>query len=201
MIVTAPEAEPTTAGTNDTWMVHDVPGAMLPLQLFIWLNGAVATTLETCNSPVPVFCSVMFLGALVVPTACDGKDRVVGVTDAAGTVPEPLSATTCVGPMFPESSLTFRAPFTASTADGVNVTETVQFDPGVSVAGQSFVSENPSLADRLNPFSGLPPKLAMVMVWVGLVVPTFCENVNVGGEKLIADGRGLGNGIGVAPKT
>jgi hypothetical protein len=81
------------------------------------------------------------------------------------------------------------------------VTETVQVDPGISVSWQSCVSENPPLADSLNPFNGLPPKLAIVMVWTEPVVPTFCENVNVGGNKLIADGRGLGRDIGVAPKT
>ena len=51
------------------------------------------------------------------------------------------------------------------------------------------------------PLSGLPPKLATVIVWVALAVPRFCENVNVGGEKLIAEGRGGGSGMGVAPKT
>jgi hypothetical protein len=201
VIVTVPEAEPTTVGANVTWMVHDAAGAMLPMQLFVWLNGAVATMLVTCSGPVPVLCSVMFLDVLVVPATCDSKDTGVGVTEAPGMVPVPLSATACVEPRFPESSLTFSVPVTEPTAGGVNVTGTVQFDPAGRTAGQLFVSENPPLADRLNPFSGLPPKFVMVIVWVALVVPMFCENVNVGGEKPIAEGRGVGSGAGVAPKT
>jgi hypothetical protein len=201
VMVTVPEAEPTTVGANATWMVQDAAGAMLPMQLFVWLNGAVATMFVTCNGPVPVLCSVMFLTELVVPTTCDEKDNVVGVTEAPGVVPVPLSVTTCVGPRFPESSLTFSAPVTEPTVCGVNVTDTAQLDPADRTAGQSFVSENPPLAERLIPFSGLPPKFVMVMVWGALAAPTFCENVNVGGEKLIAEGCGVGSGTGVAPKT
>ena len=83
----------------------------------------------------------------------------------------------------------------------MNATDAVQLDPPDRAAGQLFVSEKPLLAERVSPFRGLPPKLVMVIVWVALVVPTFCENVNVGGEKLIAEGRGVGSGTGVAPKT
>ena len=125
----------------------------------------------------------------------------MGWGGAADMVPVPLSGTTCVEPKFPESSLTFSAPVTEPAASGVNVTDTVQLDPANRAAGQSFVSEKPSLVEKANPFSGLPPKLVMVMVWAALVVPTSCENVNVGGEKLIAEGRGVGSGTGVAPKT
>jgi hypothetical protein len=199
VIVTVPETEPTTVGVNETWMVHDAPGAMPPLQLFVWLNGAVAAAFKTCKGPVPVLFNVMFRAVLVVPTTCDKKDRVVGVTEAAGAVPVPLRANTCVGPKFPESSLTLRVPVIGPTAGGVNVMETAQFDPGISTDGQLLVSENPPFADRFNPFSGLPPKLEMVMGWAGLVVPMFCENVNVGGVKLIAEGRGLGNDRGTTP--
>jgi hypothetical protein len=49
VIVTLPEAAPTTVGANDTWMVHDAAGAIGPLQLLVWLNGAVATTFERVN--------------------------------------------------------------------------------------------------------------------------------------------------------
>src|SRR5436309_2147354 len=78
---TLPEPEPAAVGANVTWMVHDAAGAMLPLQLFVWLNGAVATMLVTCNGPVPVLCSVMFFAVLVVPATCE-KDNVAGVAAA-----------------------------------------------------------------------------------------------------------------------
>jgi hypothetical protein len=201
VIVIVPDAEPTTVGANVTWMVHDPPGAMLPMQLLVWLNGAVTTTLATANGPVPVLESVMLFAVLLVPTICDEKDTVGGAAVAAGTVPVPLSATTCVGPRFPESSLTFSAPTTSPAACGVNATDTVQLDPADRAAGQLFVCEKPLPASRVSPFSGLPPKLLIVRVWLGLVVPTFWENVNVGGEKPSAEGRGVGSGTGVAPKT
>ena len=201
VIVTLPEAEPAVVGANVTWMVHDAAGAMLPLQLFVWLNGAAVAMLVTCSGPVPVLCSVMFFAGLVVPTACDGKDNAAGVTVAPGVVPVPSSGTACVEPRFPESSVTVNAPVRGPTTCGVNATDTVQLDPADRAAGQSFVSENPPPAERFNPFSGLPPKFAMVMVWGALVVPVFCENVSVGGEKPIAEGRGVGSGMGVAPKT
>jgi hypothetical protein len=35
VIVTLPEAVPTTVGVNDTWMVHDAAGAIGPLQLLL----------------------------------------------------------------------------------------------------------------------------------------------------------------------
>ena len=114
-------------------MVHDVPAAMLPTQLFVCVNGPGSDTFETCSGPVPVLCSVMFLAVLVVPTTCDENERLVGVTEAPGAVPVPFSSTTCVGPRFPESSLTFKAPVVEPTTDGANVTETLQFDPGSSV--------------------------------------------------------------------
>ena len=49
-------------------------------------------------------------------------------------------------------------------------------------------------------FSELPPKLVIVMVCVP-VLPTFCEKSRVAGENPIAEGCGVGNGIGVIPKT
>ncbi len=85
MIVIVPDTEPTTAGANDTWMLHDPPGAMLPPQLLVWLNGAVATTLATAKGPVPALESVMLFAALLVPTICDEKDTVDGAVVAAGT--------------------------------------------------------------------------------------------------------------------
>jgi hypothetical protein len=88
--------------------------------------------------------------------------------------------------------------------DGPNVTDTVQFDPAISWLGQLSVSENPPVPEILNglptKLSGLPPKLAIVMGWEALV-PTFWDTFSVAGEKLMAEGRGVGSGTGVAPKT
>ena len=98
VIVTLPEAAPTTVGANDTWMVHDAPGAIGPLQLLVWLNGAVATTYETCRGPVPLLSTLMVCALLVVWTTCAGKESDVGVIEAPGAVPVPLRITICEDP-------------------------------------------------------------------------------------------------------
>ena len=67
VIVTLPEAAPTTVGVNDTWMVHDAVGAIGPLQLLVWLNGAVATTFVTCSAPVPLLSTVMVFARACCP--------------------------------------------------------------------------------------------------------------------------------------
>lgn len=151
--------------------------------------------------PVPVSFSTTLLPALVVPTTCEEKERDVGVTEAAGAVPTPARVTLCVAPALPESSVTVTTPSTGPGADGVNETLTVQFDPAASWVGQASVSANPPLAEMFDKFSGLPPKFEIVTGCEGLDVPTFWEKVNVAGERLIAEGRGLGKGIGVTPKT
>jgi hypothetical protein len=85
-------------------------------------------------------------------------------------------------------------------ADGVNVTDTVQLLPPCSIAGQLLVCANPLLTATLfAPMRGLPPKFAIVMVCDALPEPTFCEKLKPEGVKLMADGRGLGIGMGTAP--
>lgn len=84
--------------------------------------------------------------------------------------------------------------------DGAKVTATVQFDPTASVAGQLGAAVNPPLAEMLPKFNGVPPKLATVTVCEPLV-PMFWVKFKWDGERLIAEGRGLGKGIGVIPKT
>jgi hypothetical protein len=98
VIVTLPEAVPTTVGANDTWIVHDALGAIGPLQLLVWLNGPVATTFVICSTPVPLLRRVMVFAVLVVPATCAAKDSDVGVIEAPGAVPVPVSITTCEEP-------------------------------------------------------------------------------------------------------
>jgi hypothetical protein len=98
VILTLPEAVPTATGANDTWMVHDALGAIGPLQLLVWLNGPVATTFVTCSTPVPLLRTVMVFAVPVVPTTCAAKESDVGVNEAPGAVPVPVSITTCEEP-------------------------------------------------------------------------------------------------------
>src|SRR5258708_34668266 len=89
VMVTVPGTEPFAVGVNETGMVHDAPGAMLPLQLFVWLNGGRAAIFETCRGPVPVLFSMTFFG-FVVYTTCTENDRAVGVPQASRAVPARL---------------------------------------------------------------------------------------------------------------
>ena len=49
VMVRTPEAEPAATGENTTEMVQEPAGAMLPLQVLVWLNGPVTATLVTCR--------------------------------------------------------------------------------------------------------------------------------------------------------
>jgi hypothetical protein len=99
VIVMLPAAVATTVGgANDTWMVHDAAGAIGPLQLLVWLNGAVATTFKTCSGPFPLLSTVMLRALLVVPTTCAEKESEVGVIEARGEVPVPLRIIICEEP-------------------------------------------------------------------------------------------------------
>ena len=98
VIVTLPDAVPTTVGANDTWMVQDAAGAIRAPQLLVWLNGAVATTFETCSGPVPLLSTVTVRALLVVPTTCAEKESDAGAIEATGAVPVPLRVITCDEP-------------------------------------------------------------------------------------------------------
>ena len=98
VIVRTPEAGPTTIGEKMTAMVHDAAGAMLPMQLFVWVNVPVSATLVTCRGPVPELCTVTLFTLLEVPTICEENEIDAGVTVAAGAVPVPFSTSVCKGP-------------------------------------------------------------------------------------------------------
>lgn len=91
VMVTVPAAEPSAAGVNVTSIVHHSPGASAAVQVSVWLNGPVRAMPETCRGPVPLLCTVMLRAALEVPNTEEEKDKLVGVTVAAGVVPVPLS--------------------------------------------------------------------------------------------------------------
>jgi hypothetical protein len=81
--------------------------------------------------------------------------------EATGAVPNPVRAIVCKLPAFPESSLTVNTPFTVPVTVGAKVTDTVQLVPAVSVDGQLGVTLNPTAAEMVPTFSGLPPKLVI----------------------------------------
>ena len=181
-------------------MVQDEPAATLPMQPLVWAKGALAVTLVTCIGPVPMFCKVTFLAALVVPRTCDEKVSVAGVTEASGAVPVPVKTRDCDAPALPESSLMVTDPVTGPVVVGENVTVTVQLVPATSWLGQALVWLKGPLVENPERLSGLPPKLVMVTSCDELP-PTFCEKSKTIGANLMAEGSGEGTGTGVTPKT
>jgi hypothetical protein len=199
LMVSVPVAVPTALGVKETLMVQKAPTARL-VQLLIWLNGAAVDTLDTVIGPVPELVNVTLLAALVVPTICDEKLKLVGETVAAGAVPVPVIAMICVPPRLKELSLTVNVPFTVPWAVGAKAIEAVQLDPPCRRApAQLSVSLNPLLTASEEILSGLPPKFAMVTGRGVLGPPTFCVTAGAGGVKLTAGGSGLGNERGTAP--
>jgi hypothetical protein len=75
---------------------------------------------------------VTFDAALFCPTIALPKEIVVGVAVTAAT-PDPARLTVC-GLLLP-LSVTVKVPFRAPSAEGVNVTETVQVLPAARVEG------------------------------------------------------------------
>ena len=145
LMVSIPVAVPIVLGVKETLMVQKAPTARL-VQLLVWLKGAAVDTLDTFIGPVPVLVSVTLLAALVVPTICDEKPRLVGETVAAGAVPVPVIAMICVAPRLKELSLTVNVPFTVPWAVGAKAIEAVQLDPACRRAPvQLSVSLNPLL--------------------------------------------------------
>jgi hypothetical protein len=98
--------------------------------------------------------------------------------------------------------LRVNSPVAAPATFGAKDTPAVQLAPAARLPGQLFVSTNSPLAEMPEKSSGLPPKFVIVTGWELLEVPiSWLPKVKVAGEKLSAEGRGLGNGKRVAPKT
>jgi hypothetical protein len=80
--------------------------------------------------------SVELCGALVVPTVCVAKVKVVGDTT---TPVAPLPVRLTVWGLFVALSTTVMDPLTAPVLVGLNVTEIVQFLPALTLVPQVFV--------------------------------------------------------------
>ena len=83
---------------------------------------------EIVSGAVPVFRSVEDCPALVVPTSCEPKARLVGVSVTAGAVPVPDRPSVCGLPV--ASSTIWTAAARDPVAVGVNVAEMPQLFEG-----------------------------------------------------------------------
>jgi hypothetical protein len=88
--------EPTMLGVKVTLNVHFPPEASVAPQGFVPEGAAakspLATKLDIVSVPPELFVSVTVCGALVVPTVCALKVRLVG-SNVTGTTPLPEALT------------------------------------------------------------------------------------------------------------
>lgn len=142
------------------------------------------------SAALPVFISVAFCAALVVPIV-ELNVRVPGVSEAPGAaaaVPVPLSVAVCGEPV--ALSATDRVAEKLVTEDGVNVTEIAQLAPAASELPHVFVSAKalapaPPMVMPLMVSAALPVFFS-VTIWAELVVLLVDVNVNVPGVSVAA---------------
>jgi hypothetical protein len=180
---------PAAVGAKETETVHVAFTASidgLVGQLLVCVkSGAFVPVTEISvivSGPVPVFLTVDVCAALLVPTCCEPKVRLAGVsvTAGAGAAPVPVSDTLCGLPAAssPIWMLAVRVP----AALGVKVVEIVQAALTASVEGLNghvFVwAKSPAFAPltpTLEIVKGAVPELVSVTDCAALVVPVSCE--------------------------
>jgi hypothetical protein len=81
LIFSEPVITPLADGLNLTCMLQLLPGRIGAEHVFVWVKPALAATLFILSVAFPVLLSVTVLAALVVPTSCFLKLRLVGLTE------------------------------------------------------------------------------------------------------------------------
>jgi hypothetical protein len=123
-----PVEAPAAVGLYSTETVQVAPAARLAVQVVADLRKGTETVSEvSVTAPVPVFLTVTTCAAVVVPTLTVPKAREVGESDkvrVGAALPVPVKDTDA-GVLVP-LLMTTRVPAEATTAVGLNSTETVQ---------------------------------------------------------------------------
>jgi hypothetical protein len=143
VIDTPAERLPVAAGVNVTETVHvaltaSVAGAIG--QVLVWAKSAAFVPVIAMplieSGDVPELWTVSVWDVLVVPTRCEPRARLVGVSVIpAAVVPVPVSPRVCGLPV--PLSVIWTDAVLVPDADGVNVTVTVQVAFAASVAGET----------------------------------------------------------------
>ena len=114
------------------------PAASEDLHVVVREKGPLAVMTMDLSAAVPVLVNVTVCAALVVPTVCAAKVKLVGERLTAGAVPVPESAMVC-GLLLALSEMVI-APVRSPTVVGVNVTLIVQLPPAATEVPQVLVS-------------------------------------------------------------
>lgn len=152
--------------------VQDALTAMVE-QLLVSLNGPLAETLDTVAEVVPVLVTVTVCAEVVEPSRVLGKESPPGFTlsTGPGAVPVPERATVSVTP----PALTVRAPDSAPTVVGENVTLTVHDPPAAIDEPQLLVSAKLPVVEIDETLTAELVGLETVTLCAALVVPVTAE--------------------------
>src|SRR4030081_2434216 len=136
-MLTDPVRVPSAVGVKVTVIVQLALIATLLPQVLVCAKSPLAAMLLMVNVAVPVFLSVTFCEAFVVPTCWPLNVRLLGVSLTKGASPVPVRLTVCGLPAALSVTLTFAVlvPF----AVGVKVTVMVQLAPAATDFPQLFV--------------------------------------------------------------
>lgn len=139
VIVTVPVRVPAVVGVKVTEIVQLAPAATLVPQLCVSAKSPEAAIDAMVRAALPELVSFTVCAALVVPSVCEAKVRLVGERVTVGAVttgvsPVPLKVTVCGEPV--ALSTTVIAPALIPVAVGVKVTETIQLAPAAKLTPQ-----------------------------------------------------------------
>jgi hypothetical protein len=173
MIVRVPVRLPAAVGVKVTEIEQPAPAAILAPQVFVSVKSPDAAIDVMDKAAVPELITVTACAALLVPSACEAKVRLVAESVTAGAVtpevvPVPLKAAVWGEPL--ALSVTVRVPVRAPAAVGVKVTEIVQLAPAATLVPQLLVSaKSPDAAIELS----------VRAAWLELVSFTACAVLDV----------------------
>lgn len=158
VMVSVPERLPAAVGAKVTAMVQLLFAPWLEPQVLLWAKSPEAAIEVMDSAAEPVFMSVAFWAALVVPTAWEANVRVAGarLTSGAAGLPEPLRVTVCAA--LEALSPKFSRADSVVVVDGVKITPNVQLVPDATMA----VVEQVVALDRVK--SAAKPPLTAIAV-------------------------------------
>lgn len=191
VIVTVPVRAPAAVGVKVTEIVQLPPSARLAPQLCVSAKSPDAVIEVITRAAVPESVSVTVWAALVVPSICEAKERLVGESVTAGAattggVPVPLKATVCGEPL--ALSVIVSAPVRLPAAVGVKVTEMVHVAPVATLLPHVCASAKSPDALMEVIESAAVPAFVSVTVCAVLVEPVDCDGkVRLAAER-VTDG-------------
>jgi hypothetical protein len=144
VMLNVPVRVPVAVGVKVTLTVQLLLTARLVPQLLVCVKSPLAVMLAMLAAAVPVFDTVTGWDALLLPSTCAAKVRLLVETVMTGAVPVPVRETDCG--LLEALSMTVSVPVRVPLAVGVKVTLTVQLELAATLAPQLLVCAKSPLA-------------------------------------------------------